>query len=214
MSRSRSYLSGVSPEQDSVHGEVRGQIELDACVVREHSETNRVPAGNRLPLGIDPDIQVIEEQVVVRAISAVLSAQKIRACRRPLGRRRRCRNRWSWRRLSLLTADVRGPKGKTHGDRQSGLRGDSTWRHSIDHAPTGGARVRQSGEGGLTLQLACVGWLRLTTQPEKKAAHPVFRIPAAMPLTVTTNASCSRGSWSPWRRRRTTSICTRLIGST
>src|SRR6185369_5690768 len=48
----------------------------------------------------------------------------------------------------------------------------------------------------------------------REGRYPAFRIPAAIPFTVTTNASCNRSSSSPHRIRRNTSIWTRLIGST
>ena len=44
--------------------------------------------------------------------------------------------------------------------------------------------------------------------------QPVFLIPAATPLTVTRNALRSRWSPSAARSRRSSSTCTRLIGST
>ena len=44
--------------------------------------------------------------------------------------------------------------------------------------------------------------------------YPVFRIPAATPLTVTRKALRSRSSLPAWRRRWSSSTCTRLIGST
>ena len=54
-------------------------------------------------------------------------------------------------------------------------------------------------------------WLRVETG---KNLQPVFRIPAAIPFTVTTNASKRAGSGPSSRRRRSSSTCTRLIGST
>jgi len=44
--------------------------------------------------------------------------------------------------------------------------------------------------------------------------QPVLRMPAAIPLMVKSSASCSRSSFSRPRRRRRTSTCTRLMGST
>ncbi len=51
------------------------QIDLDAVVVFEHLEANRVAAADELLRWIDPHVEVIGEQIVVGAVLAVVAAQ-------------------------------------------------------------------------------------------------------------------------------------------
>ena len=74
-------------EEDLLDGEVGVEVELDPRVVLEHLEANRVHAADRLLFRIDPDVEVVGEEVVVRAVAPVLAAQDVRARRRPLGGR-------------------------------------------------------------------------------------------------------------------------------
>ena len=99
-------------EQDLVDVQVGVQIELDARVVLQHLEANRVLAAEELLLRIDADVEVVGEQVVVGAIAPVLAAQDVRARRRRWlrsrrlpGRRCGCRRR-RLRRGSIVGAAV------------------------------------------------------------------------------------------------------------
>ena len=95
---SRSYLSGVVPRRILSTFEIGVEIELDARVVLQHPEADRVLAADELFLRIDAHIEVVGEQVIVRAIAAVLAAQDIGARDRPRRlralrrQRRRARN--------------------------------------------------------------------------------------------------------------------------
>ena len=82
--------ASASPIDDLLDGEVREQLQLDARVVLEHLEADGVLAADPLLLGIDPDVEVVIQQVVVGAIAAVFAAQNVGACRR-------AQRRW-WRR--------------------------------------------------------------------------------------------------------------------
>src|ERR1019366_10235177 len=53
------------------------QVELDARAVLEHLEADGVLAADELLLGIDADVEMVEEQVVVGAIRPVLAAQDV-----------------------------------------------------------------------------------------------------------------------------------------
>ena len=57
------------------------EIELDALVVLEHLEADRVLAADHFLLGIDADVEMVVEQIVVRAVPAILAAQNVRARR-------------------------------------------------------------------------------------------------------------------------------------
>ena len=109
---SRSYLSGVGAEQNLVDVQVGVQIELDARVVLEHLEADRVLAADRLLVRIDADVEVVEEQIVVRAIAAVLAAQDVGARRWVQRRGRRCGS------LLLLAAGCRHRQNDGEGQRQ------------------------------------------------------------------------------------------------
>src|SRR6266550_1992799 len=63
------------PEQDFIDLQIRVQIHLDARVVLQHPEADGVLAADELPRGIDADVEVIGEQVVVGAVLPVLAAQ-------------------------------------------------------------------------------------------------------------------------------------------
>ena len=60
----------------------------------QHLEADRVLAADRLLLRIDADVEVVVEQVVVRAVAAVFAAQDVRARRR--GRCLRCVRLGRW----------------------------------------------------------------------------------------------------------------------
>jgi hypothetical protein len=78
------------PVQDFVHVEVGKQVELDARVVLEHAEPNRVLAADEFLVRVYADVEVIGEQIVIRPPRAVFTAQEVGA-RGPLrgGRLRR-----------------------------------------------------------------------------------------------------------------------------
>ncbi len=82
-------LQRLRAHHDLLDGVVRKQLQLDARVVLEHLEADGVLAGDPLLLGIDPDVEVVVQQVVVGAVAAVLAAQDVRARRRAQRGRRR-----------------------------------------------------------------------------------------------------------------------------
>ena len=85
-------LIPLSVEEDPVNLEVGEQIDLHPRVVVEHPEADRVPAADELPIGIDANVEVVGQEVVVGAVAAVLASQNVGAgrCRRRLrGLRRR-----------------------------------------------------------------------------------------------------------------------------
>ncbi len=53
------------------------QVELNARAVLEHLEADGDLSADELLLRVDADIQMIEEQIVVGAIRAVLAAQDV-----------------------------------------------------------------------------------------------------------------------------------------
>ena len=83
--RSRVYFNSGRPFQwrDAIDREIRIQLELDAGIVLEHPEADGVPAADPLLLGIDADVEVVVQQIVVGAIAAVFAAQELRAARAP-----------------------------------------------------------------------------------------------------------------------------------
>ncbi len=81
---SRSYFSGVCAEQDLVDLQVGVEVELDAGVVLEHLEADRVLAADALLVRIDADVEVVGQQVVVGAIQA---RSRRAGCRRASGPR-------------------------------------------------------------------------------------------------------------------------------
>jgi len=93
-------LQGRRAEQNPVDPEVGGEVELDPRVVGEHPEADPVRTRDRLLARIDAHVEVVEEEVVVGAVTPVLPAKDVcprrRAksgggCRRRLSRRRRGR---------------------------------------------------------------------------------------------------------------------------
>jgi hypothetical protein len=69
--------------QDAVDVQVGIQIELDARIVAQHPETDGVLSGEVLLLGIDADVEVVREEIVVGAVASVVAAQEVGARRRP-----------------------------------------------------------------------------------------------------------------------------------
>ncbi len=67
-------LQRVFAHLDLVDLQGRDELELDAVAVREHLEADRVAAADELLLGIDAQIEVVEEQIVVGAIRPVRAA--------------------------------------------------------------------------------------------------------------------------------------------
>ena len=115
---SRSYLSGVVAEQDLVDVEVGVEIELNARVVLQHLEADRVLAADRLLLRIDADVEVVVQQIVVGAISAVFAAQDVGARRRFLGRKNRLARRLLGDGRHGLTVAGGGERHEQRGDRE------------------------------------------------------------------------------------------------
>ena len=62
---------------DLVHVERLGKLELDAVVVLEHLETNGRFAADVLFIGVDADIEVIIDKIVIGAIPAVFAAKLV-----------------------------------------------------------------------------------------------------------------------------------------
>ena len=69
-------------EQDLVDGKIRVQLQLDAVVVLEHLEADGVLATDCLLVGVDPNVELVVEQVVVGTVAAVLTPQNIDSRRR------------------------------------------------------------------------------------------------------------------------------------
>ena len=57
------------------------QVELDARAVLKHPEADGVLAAEELLVGIDADIEVVVEQIVVGAIRPLAAAQNVVASR-------------------------------------------------------------------------------------------------------------------------------------
>ena len=74
---SRSILERGRAEENLVDVERFVQVELDARAVLEHPEADGVLAADELLFGIDADVEMVEEQVVVGAIRPVLAAQDV-----------------------------------------------------------------------------------------------------------------------------------------
>ena len=73
-------------KQNLVDPETGRQVELNPRVVFEHPEADGVLPANELPHRIEADVEMIEEQIVVRTVAAVLPTQDVRT--RRLGRSR------------------------------------------------------------------------------------------------------------------------------
>ncbi len=54
------------------------QIELDARAVLEHLEADGVLAADEFLFGIDANVEMVEEQIVVGAVGTVRAAQDVR----------------------------------------------------------------------------------------------------------------------------------------
>ena len=78
---SRSYLSGVVPRRILSMLQRLLEVELDARAVLEHLEANGVFAADEFLVGIDANIEVVVEQIVVGAVWAVGTAQDVGLCR-------------------------------------------------------------------------------------------------------------------------------------
>jgi hypothetical protein len=65
--------------------EVGVELELDPRVVLQHLETDGVFAGDRPLPRIDPHVEVVIHEIVVRAIAAVVAAQNVGSGRGALG---------------------------------------------------------------------------------------------------------------------------------
>src|SRR5580658_10411793 len=106
------------------------EIELDAGVVVEHLEANGVLPADEFLFGVDADVQMVVEQIVVSAIWTVSSAQNV-------GTRRRG---WSLRslRLRCLLSICSGSWGNSLGveriDEED--RNNQNERRSLDRAPS------------------------------------------------------------------------------
>ena len=124
----------VVPE-DLVDVQLSGQVELDAGAVLEHAEADGVLAGDGFGVGIDADVEVVIEQVVVGAERPVGAAQKVEARGQGRGgidgahvpRRGRGRLGYGGAGLRLL----RGRKG--NGAKQAGET-ETRKQHSKSHA--------------------------------------------------------------------------------
>ncbi len=55
------------------------ELELDARAVLQHLEADGVCSADELLVGIDAEIEMVEEQIVVGAIGAVRAAEKVTA---------------------------------------------------------------------------------------------------------------------------------------
>ena len=70
-------LERVVAQENLVDVQRVAQVELDARAVLEHPEADRVLAAETLLVGIDANVQVVIEQVVVGAVRSVRAAQHV-----------------------------------------------------------------------------------------------------------------------------------------
>src|SRR6202046_567938 len=75
-------LERCRSEQNLIDTKSGGQVELNASVVLQHLETDRVFPADELLFRVDADIEVVVKQVVVRAIRSVSAAEDVSLCRR------------------------------------------------------------------------------------------------------------------------------------
>ena len=120
--------------EDLVDVQVGVEIELDARRVLEHAERDRVLPADELLVRLDPDVEVIRQQVVVRAEFAVFAPQDVTA------RRRGGRRRWPapLRRLRAPAGRKRGEDGES--DQQASAKGSC--RHGFEAERSTGLRAR------------------------------------------------------------------------
>ena len=125
-------------KQNAIDGQGLMQIDLDAVVVGQHAEADRVLAAEEFLVGVEADVEVVVQQVVVGAVAAVFATEELGAGRRRLlsrlldGRSRRGRH---WIRRG-------GARGESR--RESKRRGDACGQGEIRH---GLARGREYGGG-------------------------------------------------------------------
>ena len=123
--------------EDLVDVQVGVEIELDTRRVLEHAERDRVLPADELLVRLDPDVEVIRQQVVVRAELAVFAAEDV-AARRRGGRRRRPA---ALRRLRGSAGRERGKDGES--DQQ--VSAERSCRHGFEAERTTGLRTRVRG---------------------------------------------------------------------
>ena len=70
---------GFRREENLVDTQLFGQVDLDARAVFQHAEADGVLAADELLVGIDANVKVVVEQVVVGAEGSVCAAQHIGA---------------------------------------------------------------------------------------------------------------------------------------
>src|SRR5215813_11851554 len=67
--------SGI--EQNFVDVQSLGKIELNASVLLQHLDANRILTADKFLFRVDPDVEVVGEQIVVSAIRPIGAAQKV-----------------------------------------------------------------------------------------------------------------------------------------
>src|SRR6266545_7234346 len=72
-------LERRSAKENLLDLQVRVQVDLNAAVVLQHPKPDGVLAAQELLRGVDADVQVIGEKVIVGAVAAVLAAQDVGA---------------------------------------------------------------------------------------------------------------------------------------
>ena len=77
----RAFLARVlerrAGEQDAIDVQGLMQIDLDAVVVGQHAEADRVLAAEEFLIGVEADVEVVVQQVVVGAVAAVFATEKL-----------------------------------------------------------------------------------------------------------------------------------------
>jgi hypothetical protein len=66
-------------EQNLVDIQIGSQVQLDPDIVLEHPESDSVLSANEFLFRIDTDIEMVIEQIVVRAIPSIFTAEYLRA---------------------------------------------------------------------------------------------------------------------------------------
>jgi hypothetical protein len=77
------YLPG---EEYSVDVQSFVQVDLDAVVVGQHAEADRVLAAEEFLIGVEADVQMVVQQIVIGAVTTVFTSEELGSARWPLRR--------------------------------------------------------------------------------------------------------------------------------
>src|SRR5262249_6988128 len=83
-SRITSVFQGGGAHRYLVDVEVIVEVKLNAVVVTQHFESNRVLASDGFLVGINTNIETVRKQIVIRTILTVFTAQNVGTRRRTL----------------------------------------------------------------------------------------------------------------------------------